>query len=125
MCDEAGTKAAHRFSGWKTVYGATKDSAGLKRHTCSVCGYDQEEKRPATSGGSSGGSSSSKPSTTTEILPSIGCVPKKKGSSLFCGIGKTEDAGKKINSIPGASAPGIHYRIKSGVHGYTPHCSAG
>ena len=88
MCDEAGTKATHRFSGWKTVYGATKDSAGLKRRTCSVCGYDQEEKIPATSGGSSGGSSSrpsggssggsssGKPSTTTEILPSIGGVDK-------------------------------------------------
>ena len=84
MCDEAGTKATHRFSGWKTVYEATKDSAGLKKRTCSVCGYDQEEKIPATSGGSSGGSSSrpsggsssGKPSTTTEILPSIGGVDK-------------------------------------------------
>lgn len=114
MCDEADTKAAHRFSGWKTVYGATKDSAGLKRRTCSVCGYDQEEKIPAISGGSSGsssggssggsssrpssrpsgGSSSGKPSTTTEILPSIGGVDKS-WDNVAADI-KSAPAGKDI-----------------------------
>ena len=106
MCDEAGTKATHRFSGWKTVYGATKDSAGLKRRTCSVCGYDQEEKIPAISGGSSGGSSSrpsggssggsssGKPSTTTEILPSIGGVDKS-WDNVAADI-KSAPAGKDI-----------------------------
>ena len=46
-CDVIKDSAPHAFGGWVTVTEATEDADGLKKKTCSVCGYEATEVIPA------------------------------------------------------------------------------
>ena len=50
-CEEVQNKAAHEYGEWIEVTAATEDATGLKKHICSVCGYEETviiEKLPHT-----------------------------------------------------------------------------
>ena len=44
--DEVSDKAEHTFGEWVTITESTTEEQGLKRRTCSVCGYVEEELLP-------------------------------------------------------------------------------
>ena len=73
-CDITGNSGkdgygAHSYGSWVVDQSATSSQSGSRHRTCTLCGYNQTERLPATGGSSSSGSSSSSsytpPSTTT------------------------------------------------------------
>ena len=40
-CEEVQNKAAHEYGEWIEVTAATEDATGVKKHICSVCGYEE------------------------------------------------------------------------------------
>ncbi len=79
-------KAAHTYGDWVTVTEATETEAGLRKRTCSVCGYEQTEEismlrfTVTVRNGSSSGDKSGETVTITADRRSS--FPLKSGRSI-------------------------------------------
>ena len=53
ICDEAVDVAAHTYGDWTEVTPASVDAEGLRSHTCTVCGYEENDVIPKIEAASS------------------------------------------------------------------------